>query len=574
MHKANVTMLASKETPLNWHTIRWINVNKQVNQLRRRIYRASARSDLKKARNLQKLMIKSFSNKLIAIRRVTQVNQGKRTPGVDKVVVSTAKERSWLLDQLDMTHMTKVKPIKRAYIPKKNGKERPLGLPTILDRCRQAMVKSALEPYWEAKFEATSYGFRPGRSAHDAIKRVHCSLRTGTSRPWILDADIEGAFDHINHDYLMKTIGASPARKWIKAWLESEIIEDKQKIPTIAGTPQGGVISPLLANIALHGMEEELDITYNSRGHIKTTSRYALVRYADDFVIFSKTKAECEKAKESITKWLSIRGLKLSEEKTKIVHIEQGFDFLGFNIRQYRTNRKRKKKVLLCKPSKASVRSFKKQMKDEWKKTLMWDTKRVIENLNPKIKGWCNYFRVGTSKETFKKLDGWMWKRQMRFARRRHPNKHWWWCKKRYWGKIKGWNDKWVFVDTYSHKELFLWKLAWTPIKRHILVKGRSSPDDPTLRIYWQQRQANHSKYLFKLRSILWRKQKGKCLVCYDNIDNGEPIHIHHLKPKKMGGSESLKNLAMIHAECHRQVHSKKGSTIAEVRKLLEPYAG
>ena len=249
-------------------------------------------------------------------------------------------------------------------------------------------------------------------------------------------------------------------------------------------------------------------------------------------------------------------------------------NFLGFNIRHYKTSCKRRRIVFLSRPSKASVKSFKKQMTIEWKKSLSWETKRVIENLNPKIKGWCNYFKCGASKKTFNSLEDWMYKRQVRFVQRRHPNKYWWWRKKQYWGRIRGRNDNWVFMDKSSKKELFLWKLPWTPIKRHCLVKGRASPDDPSLREYWENRQTRNSKYMFKLRSILWHKQKGRCLVCSDNIDNGEPIHIHHIKPKKSGGSNRLENLAMLHAECHRQIHSKSGARIAEAHKLLEPCAG
>jgi len=199
---------------------------------------------------------------------------------------------------------------------------------------------------------------------------------------------------------------------------------------------------------------------------------------------------------------------------------------------------------------------------------------RVIENLNPKIKGWVNYFKSGSSKKIFSSLDNWMWKRQAQFACRKHPNKSWSWRKSKYWGRIRGRNDQWVFMDKSKDKELFLWKLAWTPIKRHILVKGNPSPDNPECKDYWQKRQAKNSKYLFKTRRILWQKQEGKCLVCMDNIDNGELIHIHHKLPKKLGGNDQIDNLVMLHENCHQQVHSKRGQELADVSKLLEPYAG
>jgi len=374
--------------------------------------------------------------------------------------------------------------------------------------------------------------------------------------------------------YLMQMIGNFPGRPWIKAWLESGVMEGMQLKKTTAGTPQGGVISPLLANIALHGMEECLDIQYSNLGWIQVKSAYALVRYADDFVVFAKSRSSCEIAKSKIQAWLSVRGLQLSEEKTMIRHIDQGFDFLGFNIRHYRTRAKKKGKVFLNKPSKDSIRSFRQQMTIEWKKGLTWNTEELIGNLNPKIKGWCQYFRIGVSKETYSTLDHWMFIRQKRFVERRHPNKYWWWRKKQYWGKIQGRNDFWVFMAKNRGKTCYLWKLSWTPIKRHIMVKGNASPDNPEEREYWQKRQARNSKYLFKRRSILWRKQAGKCPVCNDNIDNGEAIHIHHIRPKKKGGDDSIDNLAMLHANCHRQLHSKQGRQLADVSKLLEPYAG
>ncbi|MCA0254642.1 MAG: group II intron reverse transcriptase/maturase [Proteobacteria bacterium] len=575
MPSANVTVKTSNNVnPIIWHTIDWRSVHKKVNNLRKRIYRASANGNMKLAGNLQKLMLKSNANKLLAIRRVTLVNQGKSTPGIDKVVVNTDRGREELVQKLVKIIPSSVQPIRRVYIPKKGGKARPLGLPTILDRCKQAIVKSALEPFWEAKFEGCSYGFRLGRSPHDAIQKLFCIVRPGKTRRWVLDADIEGAFDNISHDFLVKAIGNFPGRHWIFAWLKSGVMESCKFTVTTAGTPQGGIISPLLANIALHGIEDVLNITYDKHGRLNQKSEYALVRYADDFVICAKTEESCTKAKEIIGNWLNIRGLKLSENKTKILSIKQGFDFLGFNIRQYKTESKRRGITVLIRPSKDSIKSFKKSMILEWKKSVAWSLDRVIENLNPKIKGWCSYFNKTASKRTFAMLDNWMWIRQAKFVRRRHPKKHWWWLKPKYWGGIKGRNDKWVFMDKSKHRDLYLWKPGWTEIKRHVLVFGKASPDNPELQSYWQKRQTYNKKYLFKTRQIIWRKQEGKCPVCMDVIDNGEKIHLHHKLPRKSGGTDHINNLALLHTNCHIQVHSKQGQQIAAVSKLLEPYAG
>jgi RNA-directed DNA polymerase len=320
-------------------------------------------------------------------------------------------------------------------------------------------------------------------------------------------------------------------------------------------------------------METILGINYHKNGTINPSSECQLVKYADDFIIFARCKEDCLKAKAKLTPWLAERGLKLSEAKTHIHHMDDGFDFLGFNIKHYKDKRKKTGKTCHTKPSKESIKAFKQQMVIEWKKMLGVPTKRLIENINPKIKGWSNYFRIGVSSSIFSKLDHWMWQRQAIYAGRRHPHKSWRWKKEKYWGRIKGRNDNWIFMDK-DHKHTYLWKMSWTPIKRHIMVKGSSSPDDPALKEYWRARQAKNCKYIVKLRSILWRKQKGICPVCKDNIDNGESIDIHHITPRKLGGGDQLENLVMLHTNCHRQTHSKAGQQIQDVSKLLEPYAG
>lgn len=300
--KLEEASLSATELTVSWNAIDWKQINRQVNNLRMRIYRASVEGNLKKVSRLQKLMIRSHSNRLLAIRRVTQINQGKKSPGVDQVIVNTDKERKWVYNKLATEKKAKASPIRRVYIPKKNGKLRPLGLPTIIDRCRQAVIKSALEPYWEAKFEPCSYGFRPGRSAQDAIQKIFHIAKPGATRLWALEIDIKGAFNNINHDFLLKRVGNFPGRKWIEAWLKAGIMENGTMYHSVAGTPQGGIASPLLANIALHGMEKCLKIRYDKRGSIHGTSPYALVKYADDEVVFAKTQESCQIAKERLQK--------------------------------------------------------------------------------------------------------------------------------------------------------------------------------------------------------------------------------------------------------------------------------
>src|SRR6266576_5960439 len=264
------------ETQTNWNAINWRKANRTVRNLRQRLFRATQEGNLKKVRSLQKLMLKSYSNRLVSVRRVTQINAGKHAPGVDKLAVKTPAARGRMVDTLAHYTLWKAKPAKRVYIPKANHKLRPLGIPVVMDRCLQAMVKNALEPSWEARFEGISYGFRPGRSAHDAIEKIYLLARPNKTKKWILDADIKGAFDNISHDHLQEAIGPVPGRELIKQWLKAGYVEQEMFHETEQGTPQGGVISPLLANIALHGMEDAIGVTYNSKGEI--SGKRAVVR--------------------------------------------------------------------------------------------------------------------------------------------------------------------------------------------------------------------------------------------------------------------------------------------------------
>ncbi len=265
----------------NWNAIDWRETNRHVRNLRQRIFRATQEGDWDKVQSLQRLMLRSRANVQQSVRRVTQVNQGKDTPGIDKVLVKTPVERGKLVDEMSQLTPWRAIPVKRVYIPKANGQQRPLGIPTIKDRALQAMVKNALEPSWEAKFEAISYGFRPGRSAQDAIMQIW-EIAAHKQKAWILDADISGCFDNINQDHLLETIGPFPARELIRQWLKAGYVEYGQLHETPTGTPQGGVISPLLANISLHGMETALGIWYSGKKSPQRVGSCAVIRFADD----------------------------------------------------------------------------------------------------------------------------------------------------------------------------------------------------------------------------------------------------------------------------------------------------
>ncbi len=543
------------KTQTNWNATNWRKANRTVRNLRHRIFRATQEGNLKKVRSLQKLMLKSYSNRLVSVRRVAQINAGKHTPGVDKLVIKTPAARGRMVDALAHSSLWKAKPARRVYIPKASGKLRPLGIPVVIDRCLQAMVKNALEPAWEAKFEGSSYGFRPGRSCHDAIAKIYELARPNKTKKWILDADIRGAFDNISHDYLLKVIGPVPGKELIKQWLKAGYVEQEVFHTTERGTPQGGVVSPLLANIALHGMEEALGVKYNCRGQL--IGKRAVVRYADDFVCFCETREDAEQVQKILVEWLKERGLTLSEEKTRIVHLTEGFDFLSFNIRHYpapQTARSGWK--LLIKPSKEAVLDVRKNLKDLWNKAKGGNVQAILSKLNPVIRGWANYFRIAVAKEIFGNLDSWMFHKADSYTKHTHRNKPKGWRHRKYWGRFNlERQDYWTFGDKQTGA--YLLKFSWFPIERHTLVKGTASPDDPRLKDYWTKRQAAKGKDLTISKQKLAKRQKGRCPECGESLFNDEEIQVHHLLARSRGGRNTYTNLALVHLLCHQHIHAK-----------------
>lgn len=541
----------------DWRDIDWCQTKRLIKGLRQQIYRAAQNRDHKKLRSLQRLMLKSRANVELSVRQVTQINKGRKTPGVDGQVALTPDERTELIQNIMENELWKAKPAKRVYIPKSDGRQRPLGIPTIADRVRQAMVKNALEPEWEARMEPCSYGFRPGRDCHDAIGRIYRIALPHSKKHWVVDADIKGAFDNISHDTLLEELKGFPAKEIIKQWLKAGILDKGVFAETEQGTPQGGVISPLLANIALTGMEKAIGVKYYHRkDHVKIKSKRGLVRYADDFVIFTETRKDARAARRDIANWLQGRGLELSKDKTRIRHVRDGFDFLGFNIRLHQVRGTELDKLLI-KPSADAIKRIKGRLRQEWLDLNGHNAETVINKLNPILRGWGNYYRKAVSQEAFEKVDYFNFLRGIRWTKRMNPQKSYTQRESQYFQSMDTDNHKCkVFTDPETG--LYLTRLSIMPIQRHILIQHGASPDNPELSKYWQKREMRKVELLpTRLHKKIAQKQKGLCLACKDTLYGDELLHLHHKVPKSEGGKDIPSNLELLHATCHNQIHRK-----------------
>jgi RNA-directed DNA polymerase len=511
---AAVVANGPEDEPTDWSSINWRQVEDDVRRLRQRIFAAARNEDLRQVRNLQRLMLRSRSNALLSVRRVTEVNAGRMTAGVDGTIVLLPQQKAGLAAAVRGVDQPPPLPVKRVYIPKRGstGKRRPLGIPVIRDRARQAVVLNALEPEWEARFEPKSYGFRPGRGCHDAIETIFATVvGRNPHRRTILDADLAAAFDRIDHEYLLRLLGTFPARGEIAGWLRAGVVERGRFTATDEGTPQGGVISPVLLNVALHGLETAAGSRYTPQTHRRpgraVPGTPVVVRYADDLVALCNDIEHAQRVKDALTGWLAPRGLTFNEDKTRIVSLEDGFDFLGFNIRRYPNGK------LLIKPSRDAVRRIRRRLAAEVKALHGANAEAVITKLNPIIRGWAAYYRTVVSKEIFSALDHYVWVLTYRWARRAHPNKGKRWVKARYFAAFHpSRKDRWVFGDRATGR--YLVKFSWTPIVRHRLVKGRASVDDPDLADYWARRRRRDPPPLGTFLMRLIRAQNGRCSVC------------------------------------------------------------
>ncbi len=538
-------------TPQQWHDIDWCRVQRNVRAMQVRIAKACREGKWRRVKALQRMLTRSRSARYLAVRRVTE-NQGKRTAGVDRVLWDTP-DAKWKAANGLKRHGYKPRPLRRVFIPKSNGKERPLGIPTMTDRAMQALYLLALAPIAETKGDPNSYGFRIERSTADAMGQLFVCLSKKVSAQWILEADIQGCFDHINHDWMLANVPMDKAilRKWLKAG----VIHKGQLQATDAGTPQGGIISPTLANTALDGLETQL------KQYLGVTRARKLkinvVRYADDFVITGNSKEVLEsEIRPWVEQFLAVRGLQLSPEKTHIVHTDQGFDFLGWNFRKYDGK-------LLIKPSKKNVKAFYHKVKEVIDANKMVKQEYLIRLLNPILKGWALYHQPVVAKQAYSRMDNLLFHALWRWAKRRHPNKSLQWIGKKYF-RIQG-SRSWVFATTMleengTKKEVALYSLASTPIERHRKVSGEYNPFDPSMEEMGEKlRTAQMLKKLKYRKQILslYQSQKGLCLMCKQPITKETGWHDHHIIHRTHGGRDTLDNRVLLHPICHQQLHSR-----------------
>lgn len=550
-----IAACAASGLEVDWRGIDWAKCHQQVRRLQTRIVKATQESRWGKVKALQWLLTHSFSGKAIAVKRVTE-NQGKKTPGVDGTTWSTPEAKFQAVLSLKRQGY-KALPLKRVNIPKSNGKMRPLGIPTMKDRAMQALHLLALEPVSETTADGNSYGFRPERATADAREHIFITLSRRYAPQWILEGDIKGCFDNISHPWMLNNI---PTDKVVlQKWLKAGYFYEKELFPTNSGTPQGGILSPTLANMVLDGLDSELRAKFGRRKTSKSAANQVnLVRYADDFIVTGRSKELLEnEVKPLIENFLKKRGLTLSEEKTKITHIEDGFDFLGWNIRKYDGK-------LLTKPSKKNVKAFLDDVRDTVKVNKTAKQTNLIHLLNPKIRGWANYHKGAVAKETSGKVDREIWKMLWQWAKRRHPMKSNQWVKAKYFITIG--NRDWIFAERSLTKEgaTMMVRLTFasdTKIARHIKIKSEANPFDPKQETYFEHRLGRKMKDSLsgKVKLLrLWWSQGKECPICQQKITQETGWHVHHILPKSEGGKDNVSNLVMVHPNCHRQIHAQQ----------------
>jgi RNA-directed DNA polymerase len=515
-----------------------------VKKLQVRIVKAQQTRRHNKVKALQWLLTHSISAKILAVKRVTE-NKGRNTPGVDNIIWKTDKQKCEAVRELRRAGYI-AEPLRRVFIPKKNGKKRPLGIPTMKDRAMQALYLQALDPIAETILDNDTYGFRTKRSTADAIEAIFKAVSADKEcAEWVIEGDIKSCFDCIDHEWLKENIPLD--RRILTQWLKAGIVFKGEYSDTDAGTPQGGIISPCLAGLALNGLGSMLAERFKSKWikRKETNNKIHTIVYADDFLITGKNKEFLEnEVLPEVKKFMGERGLRLSEEKTVITHIKDGFDFLGQNIRKY-------KGKVLVKPSRGNAQKFLKGIREVIKKNPTIKQEELIDKLNPKIRGWANYHRHIVAKETFSYVDYHIYNTLQWWCRRRHPKKGKWWINQKYFHTIGTRN--WVFaVKTESGEMKELLRTDSTKIIRHIKIRKEANPYDPKWMVYFEEREGERmfgSMTGRKRLKEMWSKQGRKCPMCGDEInkESGWKIHINESNRK-----------VIIHPDCHTRFHSEE----------------
>ena len=523
-----------------WKSIDWKKAEAEVSRLQARIAKATQEKKWNTVKRLQYLLSHSYYAKALAVRKVT-TNKGKHTPGIDKELWNTpaVKMRNVLI-LTDKGY--KAKPLRRVFIEKPGKKKkRPLGIPCMYDRAMQALYALALDPVSETTADEKSFGFRRGRSAQDACEYIFTALSRRTSPEWVLEGDIKGCFDHISHDLLIDHIPMD--KSVLKQFLKAGFVFQNELFPTDEGTPQGGVISPILANMALDGMQKVLSDRFhtNRLGKIdlrfKNAHKVNLVRYADDFIVTAATKEIAEEAKEIIRGFLCTRGLELSEEKTLITHVDDGFDMLGWTFRRF-------KEKLIVKPSKKSVKALNASLHNTvLERGKAWRQEDLIRVLNRQLRGWANYHQSVCAKDAFSRTDHILYEMLWRWAKRRHPKKNRKWITANYWYS-KGLRN-WVF----STKNAELIRLGEVPIIRHTKVRMSANPYLDS-EYFIQRKFQNGMKRLSGRFKKIWRNQNGCCYHCGQPMEISDEREIFYKIPKSMGGKDDVPNMAYVHKYC------------------------
>jgi RNA-directed DNA polymerase len=539
-----------------WHSIPWRKVWRKVRRLQARIVKAVQEGRWGKVHALVYLLTHSFSGRAAATLRVT-TNSGASTPGVDGDCWDTPERKASAFRKLRRPGYN-AQPLRRVYIPKSSdpSKVRPLGIPTMTDRARQALYLLGLDPIVETTADANSYGFRSQRCCADALDQAHKILRKKHSAPWLLEGDIKACFDRISHDWLLAHIPMDKAI--LRQWLHAGYLEKDAFFATTEGTPQGGIASPALAKATLEGLETLLRERFGATRSQRTRNKVHRVRHADDFISTGTSKQLLrDEGQPLVAHFLAERGLELSHEKTSITHIDDGVDFLGQNLRRYGTK-------LLLKPSRKNVRTFLAETDEVIQQEGgHLSAGELIVRLNPKIRGWALDHRHASSKRTFAHVDSARVRKLWRWARRRHRQKSAAWVKSKYFTQPR--DGRWRFRGTVRDEEggqrtVFLVQTLATPIRRHVKVRGRANPYDPAWELYFEERLTAHMASTLTGRGTaryLWLEQNGRCLVCAEPLTLAAGWHVHHLRWRVHGGDDRIDNLVLLHPNCHRQVHSE-----------------